>query len=337
MILNQNSGYGQAILGAIHSAVGGAVGNIHIVLNSSDTDEKSFQHMQDLFTVDADGRSRFFTSLSDAVTEAESDNNDVIILDGNSTHTLTEMLTVSKNKVHFIGLDWLLGLHRRIGQSSIVTLGVTTAATDLGTVLVTGTRCTFRGIKFTNTNTVAQGIYAFLDGGQNTYLEDCEIFKGTDFDVTGAADMVCNGDTSTYKNCYIGTTVTAISGAIIRPSVTFSRELADTGAVARDVTFENCIFARRCGNAANRFLFGTEATSIERLCYLKECVFWNAALAAAAPAQNVAFGATQTDGSMLLHNCSSIGAGTAMSTTTGVFVDSPVPTAATSGISVQAA
>lgn len=90
------------MLQAIHSAFGATFGNVLVVMNSSDTDEKNYQHMQDLFPPDNDGRVRFYTSLSDAYTEAESNNNDVIILDGNSTHTLTSMLDVTKNRVHFV-------------------------------------------------------------------------------------------------------------------------------------------------------------------------------------------------------------------------------------------
>jgi len=69
--------------------------------------------MQELFTNDSDGRIRFYTSLATAYDATESNNNDVIILDGNSTHTLTEMLTVAKNRVHFLGMDYLLGIHRK--------------------------------------------------------------------------------------------------------------------------------------------------------------------------------------------------------------------------------
>ncbi len=112
MTMNQNAGYGNAMLSAIHTAVGGTFGNVFVVFNSSDTDEGNYQQAQDLFPVDGNGRVRFFTSLADAYTATESNNNDVIILDGNSTHTLTAMLTVSKSRVHFIGLDYLMGIHR---------------------------------------------------------------------------------------------------------------------------------------------------------------------------------------------------------------------------------
>jgi hypothetical protein len=113
MSRNQNASYGNAMLSAISTACGGTFGNVFVVLNSSDTDENNYQHLQDIFTPDDDGRVRFYTSLSDAYDATESNNNDVIILDGNSSHQLTEMLTVSKSRLHFVGLDWLLGIKRR--------------------------------------------------------------------------------------------------------------------------------------------------------------------------------------------------------------------------------
>lgn len=129
MSRNQNASYGNAMLSAIHTACGGTFGNVFVVLNSSDTDENNYQHMQDLFTNDSDGRVRFYTSLASAYAATESNNNDVIVLDGNSSHQLTSMLTVSNNRVHFVGLDWLLGIKRRYGQSSKINYadGIATA------------------------------------------------------------------------------------------------------------------------------------------------------------------------------------------------------------------
>lgn len=275
-----------------------------------------------------------FKTISYAYSQVTSNKYDVIALIGSSTHVLTEMLTVAKNRVIFVGLDGSNG--RKYGQGAKVSLGITTAATDIGTIKNTGVRNVFSNIKFINDNTVAEGIYCFVDGGEYTQLNNCEIYKSTDLDVTGAAELVANGDSSEYNNCYIGSTVNAISGAIIRPCVTFSLALAGAGKVARDVTFNNCTFARKAGNVANRFVYGAEATAVERMVQFNNCIFWNTALAAAVPAQNVAFGLAQTDGSVLLRNCSALNAATAMSTTTGVFVDGPVPAADTTGIALQA-
>lgn len=322
---NQNSGYGQALLHAVRSAVP-AFGRIFIVMDPDDTDEENYQRLQDIFASDPNGVVRFFTSLSDAYAETESNNNDVIVLDGNSTHTLTSMLTVSNNRVHFIGLDYLMGTKRRYGHSTKVSLGVTTAATDVATIKVTGVRCTFRGIKFINNNTVAEGIYCFLDAGEYTYVENCEIYKSTDLDVTGAAELVANGDSSHYKGCYIGSTANAISGAIIRPCVLVTGGIV-SGKKARDVTFEDCIFARKCGNAANRLVYGANATDVERLMYFKDCLFYNNLLAAADPDEGIDFGAAQTEGSVILKGCASVSI-TALATQTGIFSADPASNAA---------
>ena len=128
-MLNKNAGYGQAMMHAIYSAVGGTFGNVLVVMNSSDTDEKNYQHIQNLFTVDGEGRVRFFTSLASAYAETESNNNDVIILDGNSSHQLLEQLIVSNSRVHFVGMDYLLGIHRPYGQSTKINYadGIATA------------------------------------------------------------------------------------------------------------------------------------------------------------------------------------------------------------------
>lgn len=337
MNFNQNSGYGSAILHAIHSAVP-TFGNVFVVFDPDDTDEANYWNIHDVFRTDSLGKIRFYTSLSDANDATESNNNDVVVLDANSTHTLTAMLTVSNSRVHFFGLEHLLGIRRWHGQRTKVSLGVTTATTDIGTIQVTGVGCSFHGIKFLNSNTVDEGIYCFVDAGEYTYVENCEIYKSTDLDVTGAAELVANGDSSTYKNCYIGSTVNAISGAILRPCVLMTGGIV-SGKKARDVIFENCIFARKAGNTGNRFVYGANATDVERLCIFDRCLFWNAKLAAATPAQNVAFGATQTQGEVLLRDCGAQNAGTAMSTTTGVFVLGYTPDASgqAAGISIQAA
>lgn len=277
-------------------------------------------------------KSKAWKTVEYALTQMTTNSHDIALLSANSAHALTNMLTVSKNRIHFIGLD---AGYRYFGQRARVSLGVTTTATDIGTCQTTGVGTTFQNIKFSNSNTVTQGIYCFVDGGEYTVLRNCELYKDTDLDQTGAAELVANGDSSLYQNCTVGSLVNAITGAILRPCVLVTRETV-SGKVCRDSMFEDCLFWRKCGDTGNRFVYGANATDVERMLLFKRCLFVNAKLATATPAQNVAFGATQTEGQVLLWDCSSINAGTAMSTTTGVFVDSPVPTAATSGISVQA-
>lgn len=273
---------------------------------------------------------RPFKTIDKALDLATTNNNDVICLVGSDTHALTEMLTVSKNRVHFVGLD---GTNRMYGQGAKVSLGVTTAATDIGTILNTGIRNSFHNIKFINENTVAEGIYCFVEGGEYTVIDSCEIYKSTDLDVTGAAELVMNGDSAQVRNCLIGSTANAISGAIIRPNVLMTKATAAAGKVSRDVLFENCTFWKKASNIANRFIYGANATDVERMLHIKNCTFFNTKLAAALPAQCVAFGAEQTEGFALIDNCTSIN-NTKLSTTTGVYIQGVVPTYATSGISV---
>lgn len=274
-------------------------------------------------------------TIAQAYSLARTNKDDVIILMGNSTHVLTEMLTVAKNRVHFVGMDASGG--RRYGQNAKVSLGVTTAATDIATLEVTGVRNTFHNIKFMNSNTVAQGIYCVVDAGEYTVFDSCEIYKETDLDVTGAAELVVNGDSSHYRNCFIGSTVNAISGAVIRPCVLMTNAIV-AGKQARDITFEGCFFARKCGNTANRFIYGAKNAgydAIQRMMVIKDCIFFNDTVGTV-PAQNIEFDTALSQGHVLVKNCSAVGGGTAVSTTTGVYVDGGAPTAATTGIAVQA-
>jgi hypothetical protein len=274
--------------------------------------------------------SRPFKTIDKAYGLLTTNKNEGIALMGSSSHALTSMLTVAKNRVHFFGYD---PGGRMFGQNAKISLGVTAAATDIGTILNTGIRNSFHNIKFTNANTVAQGIYCFVEGGEYTVLDFCEIYKETDLDVTGASELVMNGDSATIRNCVIGSTANAISGDVIRANVRLTAGLAGAGKVSRDVVFDNCLFWKRASHVNNRFFYGANATDVERMLLIRNSVFFNTKLASALPAQCVAFGAEQTQGFCLIDNCTSIN-NTKLSTTTGVYVSGPVPTYATSGISV---
>ena len=102
-----------------------------------------------------------FKTLSKAYDTVTSNANDVIFIDGDSTVVETAMLDWSKNRVHVIGCN---GVPGHYGAGAKVSLGVTTAATDIATIKVTGVRNTFSNIKFMNSNTVAEGIYCVADG-----------------------------------------------------------------------------------------------------------------------------------------------------------------------------
>lgn len=262
---------------------------------------------------------------------ARTNKDDVIVLMGNASHVLTSMLTVSKSRVHFVGMD---GTARKYGQNAKISLGVTTAATDIGTILNTGVRNSFHNIKFTNANTVTEGIYCFVEGGEYTTISNCEIYKETDLDNTSAAELVMNGDSAQVINCTIGSLANAQTGTTVRPCVLVTAGVAGAGKVARDVLFKGCNFWKSAGHVNGRHVYGANATDVERIMIFDDCDFINAKLAVAVPAQCIAFGSTLTVGQVLVKNCNSIN-NTKLSTTTGVLITGPVPTYATSGIAVQ--
>jgi hypothetical protein len=315
MSYNMNSGYGQALLNAVHSAVP-TFGRIFVVVSSSDYAGERYQKLQEVFKP-YKGLVRFYTSLSTAYDATEDGNHDVIVLDGKTTHTLTAELNVTKSRVHFVGLDYLMGVHRTQGQSSKINIGVTTATGDVTAILNTGVRNSFRGLKITNNNTLTQALYCFGDGGEYTYMEDCEVAYLAKLTTATVADLLCNGDSSHYKNCSFGTTVNEITANGARPNVLVSRETI-TGKVARDVKFENCEFLYKCGDTDNRWVYGANATDVERKMFFVNCIFFNSLLAAQTMTLGMHFASAQTEGAVIVKDCASYKC-TDFATQTGIF------------------
>lgn len=281
-------------------------------------------------------RNRAFKTLTKAVASVTTNNNDVVFIDGDSTVAEAAMVTIEVNRTHFVGINGPAG---HFGAGAKISCTLAAGATNIATVKNTGVRNTFSNLKFINKNTVDEGLYAFVEGGEYTRFNNCEFFKETDLDVTGAADFVANGDSTMFYDCTFGSSSAAISGAIIRANVLMTAAIAGAGKSCIDNWFQNCIFWRQSSNAANRFVYGSGALDVLRLCVFKSCLFANAKNSAAVPDQNVAFGASLTNGQVLLWDCASMNAATAMSTTTGVFVlgYTPDATGAAAGIPIQGA
>ena len=280
----------------------------------------------------ANSAARPWKTIDKAYTALTTNKNEGIALMGNTTHTLTEMLTVAKNRVHIFGYD---PGGRKYGQNAKISLGVTTAATDIGTIKNTGVRNSFSNIKFINENTVAEGIYCVVEGGEYAVYDRCEMYKSTDLDVTGAAELVMNGDSAIVSNCTIGSNANAISGAIIRPCVILTKGLAGTGKVSRDVTFINTEFWRWAGNTANAFVWSTTATDVERKMEFRDCLFNVTKKSTAVPAVAVGGAAAFTAGEILLTGTTAENGCTAMATQTGIFSCLPAY-AAGGGSGIQA-
>lgn len=209
MIFNQNSGWGQALLNMVASQVP-AFGNIFVVMNSSDSDEKNYGVLQDVILPDAHGQVRFYTSLSAAYDAAESNNNDVILLDGNSTHAVTTGIDWTKNRIHVFGMD---GGDRLVQQGAKVQLS---GAVDSAYVIkVTGVRNSFRNVKFIQASTHANALTVLQEGGEGNLYKNCSFVFGVvdNLDQTTAHEVVAGSDSATYIDCLFGTETLLTSAA----------------------------------------------------------------------------------------------------------------------------
>ena len=151
--------------------------------------------------------------------------------------------------------------------------------------------------------------------------------------------MLCNGDSSQWINCTFGDLVNQRGASgVERPNVKLDRETI-TGKVCRDCAFIDCLFLQKAAHIDARFAYGHNATDVERRLLFIRPIFINAKLAAATPAQSIALGAAQTEGYVLVIDPASVGSATAISTTTGVYVNGYTPdaTGAAAGIAIQAA
>ena len=268
-----------------------------------------------------------FRTYSKAISAVKDNNNDFILIDGDSTVVETAMVNITKNRVHTVGMNGNLG---HFGQGAKISVGVTTAATDIATIQNTGIRNTFTGIKVINSNTVAEGLYGFAEGGEFTRFDNCEFFKDTDLDETAAAEFLHNGDSTMFYDCTFGSTANIIATAKIRPNVLLTATLA--GKKCRDTYFENCLFFSKAGGTAHVAVYGGNATDVERMLLMDNCKFINNALSAATPAHAVGFGAAQTQGTVWLHNCGVADHTVMAQASVGITVTGAVPTFATTGV-----
>ena len=299
-------------------------GQIFWVLEDSDTD---FNLIQQRYP------GNVFTTLAAAYAAMTTNRNDICFLSANSGHAVAAKITISKNRCHFIGLS--AGCDRRFGLRSRITMGVTAVATDTAIIENTGVGNSFRNLKFDSGNTLTQGIYAFAEGGEYTYFENCEFYKSTHLNSNTAAELLMNGDSSHFKRCLFGSLVNTTVGAVLRPAVVLTREQI-TGKVCRDGVFEDCWFWTKAANAAQRLVYSAGATDVERSLTFKDCIFVAAKLGAASPGEVIGGASAQTQGQIILKDCMAANI-SKWSTLTGVVGNMPTADASMDTVAVQAA
>ena len=281
-----------------------------------------------------DGKSakKPFKTIQKALDTVTTNKHDVIALSAYAAHPVSAMLDISKNRVHMIGLDLRSGYG--MGARARITMGVTTAATDIAVMQNTGVGNTFTGIKFDSSNTVDESLYAVAEGGEYSIYNRCEFYKSTDLDVTGAAEVLNNGDGAQWLNCVFGSSANIVADNVIRANMLLTATLS--GKKCRDNILDNCVFLTKAGGTEHVDIYGANATDVERMFYAKDCLFYNNILAAADPAHAVGFGAAQTEGCVILKNCTSVLHTVMAQAAMAIYVDGAVPTFATTGVSKAA-
>lgn len=199
---NQNSGYGQALLNMVASQVP-TFGRVFVVLDADDTDEENYQRMQEVMKNDPNGVIRFYTNAETALANLESNNNDVVLLDANSSHVLstTGTLSITTNRSHWIGMD---GGERLVQQGTKIQNAA--ADTDAYVFKNTGVRNSFRNLKFIQNSTNAAAVNVAQMGGEGNLYKNCSFTFGVadNLDLTTASEVICGEDSGTFIDCQFG-------------------------------------------------------------------------------------------------------------------------------------
>jgi len=274
-------------------------GNVYVVFNSSDS--AYVQYYKDHNRIYDDGTEMVHTSLATAYAASTSNRNDIILLNAQNAHAVTSMLTTSNNRTHFMSMS-MRGGSLGMGARSRITMGSSTVAADIALLKNTGVGNTFTGIKFDSSSTEALSLYSVAEGGEYTIYRGCEFYKSSDLDETTAAELLHNGDSTQYIDCYFGSSANAISTAIIRPCVQLAKNLVSGSAVSRDTIFKDCTFARLAGGTANSFVDATGVNDVERFLEFKDCTFLAAELGSVPAEAITASGGKQERGIIMSNN-----------------------------------
>jgi len=188
------------------------LGKILIVCPSTDT---NYDRLTNIVKTDSDGVVRLYTTLEAAYAAATSNQNDVILLQGYSAHTIAAGIAWSKSRIHVLGCD---GGDRLIQQGSRIQ--TTGNPDDAYLIKVTGTRNTFRNIKFEQNSTNAAAVTCVQMGGEGTLYKNCSFVFGTATNIDGSEttsyEVLCGEDSGTFINCTFGQdTLTTTGGRAV--------------------------------------------------------------------------------------------------------------------------
>jgi len=270
-------------------------------------------------------------TVAAAYAMATSNNDDVIVLSTYAQHELTEQLTISKNRVHFVGdlFGRMYGQRARINYADGIATALPFAVKNIGV------GNTFTGIKFMNNNTDAQVVGTVGEGGEYAIYRNCEFYNSTNLTSDTVAELVLGGDSAQFFNCTFGSLADAVSGDKVRPAVLVDGSVVTSGAgTSRDILFDNCRFWKKAGGTATAFIKVAADADLERVMEIHDCQFI-ASMLGATPAVAIALAASLTNAQILLTGDTCGSDITKLGTGTGIISLLNVK-AATATIGIQA-
>lgn len=246
-------------------------GNVYLVMDSA-TEPNYVSLFNDNQKTYDDGSALIQGTLLAANAATVTNRNDIIFVSANGTsNKVASMMTVSNNRVHFVGLD---PVNRKIGARALISNTGAGAAGDVSMVKITGTGCSFRNISFKNNWTVTQNLSSVLDYGANTYFENCDIENLGSAHLTNAsaASLILAAAESIYKNCTIGVNT-------LKHTVASGQEvLIAKGTSARAATrciFDHCRFQAWTSQTTHVFIRVAADGDIDRDLEFDDCRFVN--------------------------------------------------------------
>jgi hypothetical protein len=208
-------------------------------------------------------------TLSKAYSLATSNNNDVILIDGDSEILEDAMITWSKNRIHVVGLGggFISGQRSRINLSAT---GITSVSA--ATITVSGVGNSFSNLKVINTGTDATSVAALIDAGEANVYNNCSFMKFSDLGVATVADVICRSDSTTYLDCEIG--FDTLLQTVARPSLWIK---ASGGTRCKHLMMKRCHFTCASSESDKAFILVADTSSLAFSNTFIDCSF-NAAL-----------------------------------------------------------
>ena len=210
-----------------------------------------------------DGTPSVYTTIATGYAAMTSNQNDVLLINGHGSFS-EAMLTVAKNRCHFEGMD---GGGRMNSQGSKLSTPATSVAASIAVIKNTGTRNTYRNIKFIQNGTNAAQLYGVWDTGEGTFCKNCSFHHNSLITTAARAALRFDGDTCHYEDCQIG-------NATVRKNVDNVAPLLIKG-FARYSYFINCVIVQYSQKTTASFVDVPDANGVIGWIMFKGCTLLN--------------------------------------------------------------